>query len=117
MVMPDTEFDALIKAALQQQNVTSQQKQIAWERLSVAVTQQEMLPPLEVIDNLSFAERASLTSGAMWRWFCTFLSDEDLYERARRSRYAVRYYGLPHSGELSFQMIEPLRLTVSDPIF
>lgn len=116
MVMPDTEFDALIKASLQQ-GITPQQKQLAWERLSVAVTQQEMLPPLEIMDNLSFAERATLTSGSMWRWFYAFLADEALYERARRSRYAVRYYGLPHSGQLSFQMMEPMRLSILNPVF
>jgi hypothetical protein len=112
MGLPDNQLDSLIETALQQGgNISPQQKQLAWERLSQKAMGQSVLPPLPAWDK-RVRDRLFEVGGGFWQWFSNFAIEEDRYERARINRYMMRYHGMRHTGELAMQFLEPLRMMV-----
>jgi hypothetical protein len=113
MALPDNYLDAFIEAALQQgSNVSAQQKQIAWERLSQKASEQIILPATLTTPEKRFMTRLADVGGACWRQFTSFATEEDRYERARYNRNMLRYSGMSHTGEISIQFLEPLRMSI-----
>ena len=116
MALPDNHLDAFIEAALQRgTNVSAQQKQIAWERLSQKASIQLILPATLTTPEKSFMARLVEIGGVVWRQFSSFAIEEDRYERARHNRNMLRYSGMTRAGEISIQFETPLR-KFFDPI-
>jgi hypothetical protein len=113
MDLPDNSLDAWIEVSLQPgTNVTQQQKQIAWARLSEKAMQQTILPAALILEEKSYASRFWETSSLLWRLFSAFAIEEERYERAHRNRHLMRYQYFKPNGELAIQFLSPLRLSI-----
>jgi hypothetical protein len=113
MDLPDKNLDAWIEMAVQPAaNLTPQQKQYAWERLSQSALQQSILPSTLMLEEKSYAIRLCKAGEVLWRWFAEFAIEEERYERARRNRHLMRYQSISAHGELTIQFLVPLRLSI-----
>jgi hypothetical protein len=113
MDLPDNNLDAWIEVSLQPgKNISPQQKQIAWERLSEKVRQQTVLPVVLLVEEKTYATRFWEGSTILWRLFSAFVVEEDRYERAHRNRHMMRYQYFKPNGELAIQFLSPLRLSI-----
>jgi hypothetical protein len=113
MGLPDNNLDTWIEIALQPgTNVTPQQKQLAWERLSQKAMEQVMLPVELLCEEKTYATRFWEASGIFWRWFSTFAVEEERYERARMNRHMMRYQYMSVNGEMGIQFLAPLRIGI-----
>ena len=113
MDLPDDNLDTWIEIALQPgRNVSPQQKQLAWERLSQKAMEQAMLPAELLYEEKTVATRFWEASGILWRWLSTFAVEEERYERARRNRHMMRYQYMSANGDMTIQFFAPLRFSV-----
>jgi hypothetical protein len=113
MDLPDNNLDAWIEVSLQPgKNISPQQKQIAWERLSEKVMQQTVLPAALLVEEKTYATLFWERSTIFWRWFSAFVVEEERYERAHRNRHMMRYQYFKPNGELAIQFLTPLRLSI-----
>jgi hypothetical protein len=113
MDLPDNKLDSWIEIALQPgTNVTPQQKQFAWERLSQKVVTQVMLPAELLCEEKTYAARLWDISYVFWRWFSAFAIEEERYERARHNRHMMRYQYMSVNGEVAMQFLAPLRFSI-----
>jgi len=113
MDLPDKNLDAWIEIAIQPEVcITAQQKQLAWERLSQRAMQQTMLPTVFRLEERTSVMRVRAAGEVMWRWFSTFLTEEEPYERARRNRHMMRYQSFSANSEFGIQFLVPMRLSV-----
>jgi hypothetical protein len=113
MDLPDNNLDAWIDVSLQPgTNITPQQKQLAWERLSEKAMQQTILPAVLMVEEKPYATRFWEASTVLWRLFSAFATEEDRYERAHQNRHMMRYQYFKPNGELALQFLSPLRLSI-----
>lgn len=113
MDLPDNNLDAWIEGSLHPgTNISPQQKQIAWERLSQEAMQQTMLPVALLVEEKTYATRFWESSTVLWRLLSAFAVEEERYERAHRNRHLMRYQYFKPNGELALQFLSPLRLSI-----
>ena len=113
MALPDNNLDTWIEIALQPgTNVTPQQKQFAWERLSQKAMEQVMLPAEAFCEEKTYSVRLREAGGVLWRWLSALTVEEERYERARHSRHMMRYQYMSVNGEVAIQFLAPLRFSI-----
>jgi hypothetical protein len=113
MDLPDNSLDAWIDLSLQPgTNISPQQKQIAWERLSEKAIQQTILPAALLTEEKTYGTRFWEASALLWRLLSAFATEEDRYERAHQNRHQMRYQYFKPNGELALQFLSPLRLSI-----
>jgi hypothetical protein len=113
MGLPDNQLKVLIKSALKEQStVTPHQKQLAWNRLSEKVKEQSILPAKLTTAEQTLPARILNSCGVFWHQFSTFATQEDRYERARLKRSLLKYNGFSDKGDIVFQFLEPVRMTI-----
>ena len=113
MDLPDNNVDSWIEIALQPgTNITPQQKQLAWERLSQKAMDQVMLPAEVLCEEKSYAVRLREVSSILWRWLSVLTVEEERYERARHNRHMMPYQYISANGEVAIQFLAPLRFSI-----
>lgn len=119
MDLQDSHIDSLIKESLYAStNLAAQRKQAAWKRLRARASQQTPLPPLDLYDRpQSMIACLFGAKGILHVWLTRFAIDESRYERARQSRYRLRYSAILTGPGLPNRLIEPFCYHFMTPVF
>jgi hypothetical protein len=108
MDLRDGELDSFIGLALQPAAITSQQKQLAWERLHQRAAAQSVLPPVVAARPWWVAVLQGVR-----RSVYQFFMEERRYEQAQSGRRSFEYTSRAiDSARLAAEVMGPIRFSV-----